>query len=53
MELEREFLKTLKMMDEFASQVYNLEFEQSKVIFKHNKRRKELQELKSIVEQGY
>ncbi len=34
MELEKEFQKTLKMMDEFASQVYNLEYEQSKVIYK-------------------
>jgi hypothetical protein len=33
-ELEKEFQKTLKMMDEFASQVYNLEYEQSKVIYK-------------------
>jgi hypothetical protein len=33
-ELEKEFQKTLKMMDEFASQVYNLEYEQSKIIFK-------------------
>ena len=33
MELEKEFIKTLKMMDEFASQIYNLEFEQSKIIY--------------------
>jgi len=33
-ELEKEFQKTLKMMDEFASQVYNLEYEQSKIIYK-------------------